>query len=163
MVPVLDVTRSLAHKSELGEERESWESRTEGSTIGAHHSLASHQFSTAAAVSGTPGKSSPRLPLPSHKRHKVKVAQSCPALCDPMSSTVHGILQARILECVAVPFSRDLPNPGIEPRSPTLQADSLPAEPPGKPLLPAQWSLRPPKTEWVLLPPSLCSWPGRAG
>ena len=31
------------------------------------------------------------------------------------------------------PPSRDLPNPGIEPRSPTLQADSLPSEPPGKP------------------------------
>ena len=30
------------------------------------------------------------------------------------------------------PSSRDLPNPGIEPRSPALQADSLPAEPPGK-------------------------------
>ena len=37
---------------------------------------------------------------------KVKVAQSCPTLCDPMDYTVHGILQARILEWVAVPFSR---------------------------------------------------------
>ena len=35
--------------------------------------------------------------------------------------TVHGILQARILEWVAFPFSGDHPNPGIEPRSPTLQ------------------------------------------
>ena len=34
---------------------------------------------------------------------------------------------------VAFPFSRDLPNPGTEPRSPTLQVDSLPAEPQGKP------------------------------
>ena len=50
-----------------------------------------------------------------------------------MDYTVHGILQARILECVAVSFSRDLPNPGIELRSLALQADSLPAEPPGKP------------------------------
>ena len=32
------------------------------------------------------------------------------------------------------PSSRDLPNPAIEPRSPALQVDSLPAEPPGKPL-----------------------------
>ena len=31
------------------------------------------------------------------------------------------------------PGYQSLPNPGIEPRSPTLQADSLPAEPPGKP------------------------------
>ena len=37
---------------------------------------------------------------------KVKVAQSCPTLCDPMGYTVHGILQARILEWVAFPFSR---------------------------------------------------------
>ena len=49
-----------------------------------------------------------------------------------MDYTLHGILQARILEWAAVPFSRDLLNPGIEPRSPTLQADSLPTEPPGK-------------------------------
>ena len=37
---------------------------------------------------------------------KVKVAQSCPTLCDLMDYTVHGILQARILEWVAYPFSR---------------------------------------------------------
>ena len=37
---------------------------------------------------------------------KVKVVQSCPALCDPMDSTVHGILQTRILERVAFSFSR---------------------------------------------------------
>ena len=37
---------------------------------------------------------------------KVKVVQSCPILCDPMDYIVHGILQARILEWVAVPFSR---------------------------------------------------------
>ena len=44
-----------------------------------------------------------------------------------------GILQARILEGVAMPSSGDLSNPGTEPRSPALQADSLPSEPPGKP------------------------------
>jgi len=54
-------------------------------------------------------------------------------LCYPVDYTVHGILQARILAWVAFPFSRDLPNPGIKPRSPTLQVDSFPAEPPGKP------------------------------
>ena len=37
---------------------------------------------------------------------KVKVAESYPTLCDPMDFTVHGILQARILEWVAFPFSR---------------------------------------------------------
>ena len=35
----------------------------------------------------------------------VKVAQSCPTLCNPMDYTVHGILQARILDWVAYPFS----------------------------------------------------------
>ena len=49
-----------------------------------------------------------------------------------MDYTVHGILQARILE--SFPSPGDLPNPGIESRSPTLQADSLPAEPQGKPM-----------------------------
>ena len=43
-----------------------------------------------------------------HRAGKVKekVAQSCLALCDPMDCTAHGILQARILEWVAFPFSR---------------------------------------------------------
>ena len=50
-----------------------------------------------------------------------------------MDYTVHGILQARILEWVPFPSPNDLPNPGIEPRSLALQADSLPSEPPGKP------------------------------
>ena len=43
------------------------------------------------------------------------------------------ILQATILEWVAMPSSGDLPNPGIEPRSLALQADSLSSEPPVKP------------------------------
>ena len=47
--------------------------------------------------------------------------------------TVYGILQARILEWVAIPSPGDLPKPGIKTRSPTLQADSLPAETPGEP------------------------------
>ena len=51
--------------------------------------------------------------------------QSCSTLCNSMDYTVHGILQARILDWVAMPFSRDLPNPGIEPSSPELQEDSL--------------------------------------
>ena len=64
---------------------------------------------------------------------KVKVAQACPTLCHPMGCIVPGILQARILEWVAFPFSRVSSQPRIEPRSPSLQADSLPAEPQGKP------------------------------
>ena len=68
------------------------------------------------------------------------VTMSCPTLYNPMdssppTSSVHGILQAIILEWVAVPSPGDLPDPGIEPRSPALQADSLPSEPPGKPFI----------------------------
>ena len=51
-----------------------------------------------------------------------------------MDSTVHGILQARMLDCVAFSFSRVYPNPGMEPRSPALQADSLQTELLGEPL-----------------------------
>ena len=63
-----------------------------------------------------------------------EVTQSLLTLCNPVDcslpgSSVHGILQARILEWVAISFSRDLPNPGIEPGSPALQADALPSEP----------------------------------
>ena len=42
---------------------------------------------------------------------KAKVAQSCPTLCGPTDYTVHGIPQARILECVAFPFSRGSSHP----------------------------------------------------
>ena len=69
---------------------------------------------------------------------RVKLTQSCLTLCDPMdytlsSSSVHGILQARILKWVAVPFTGGSSQPGIRLRSPELRADSLPSEPPGKP------------------------------
>ena len=70
--------------------------------------------------------------------NEVKVAQLCPTLCDPMDT--------KSMELQSMGFSRpeywtgllcpplgDLPNPGIEPRSPSLQENSLPAEPPGKP------------------------------
>ena len=42
---------------------------------------------------------------------EVKLSQSCPTLCDPMDCIVHGILQARILEWVAFPFSRGSSQP----------------------------------------------------
>ena len=110
----------------------------------------------------------------------VLIAQSCLTLCNskdysPPGSSVHGILQARILERVAMPSSSqssqprhrtqvshmaggfftfwatreaqeywrgwpisspgELPHPGIKLGSPALQVDSLPAKPPGKPIL----------------------------
>ena len=42
---------------------------------------------------------------------KVKFTQSCPTLCDPLDYTVHGISQARILEWVAIPFTRGSSQP----------------------------------------------------
>ena len=57
----------------------------------------------------------------------------CPMNGSSLASSVHGILQSRILEWVAIYFSRGSSNPGIKPRSPVLQVDSLPTEPPGKP------------------------------
>ena len=59
-------------------------------------------------------------PCPARKTHHsqklinwnyVKVAQSCPNLCNPMDHTVHGILQVRILEWVAFPFSKGSSQP----------------------------------------------------
>ena len=47
----------------------------------------------------------------SESEKKVKVTQSCLTLCDPMDYTVYGILQARILEWVAFPFSRGSSKP----------------------------------------------------
>ena len=72
------------------------------------------------------------------------VTQSHPTLCDSMDCSPPGfsvlwILQARILEWVAMPSNRGSSDPGIKPRSPALQTDSLPSEPPGKPLLLGVW------------------------
>ena len=52
--------------------------------------------------------------------------------CSLPGSSIHGIFRARVLECVAISSPGDLPDPRIKPRSPTLQADALPSEPPGK-------------------------------
>ena len=70
----------------------------------------------------------------------VLVTQLCLTLCDsmdcsPPGSSVHGILQAEYWGGKPIPFPGDLPDSGIKPGSPALQADSLLSEPPGKPLL----------------------------
>ena len=70
---------------------------------------------------------------------KVLVTQSCLTLCNPMAcsppdSSVHGILQARLLEWVAMPSSRGVfPTPEFKPGSPASEADSLQPEPQGSP------------------------------
>ena len=76
---------------------------------------------------------------------KVFIIHSCPTLHDSMDCSLPhcaacGILQARILEwsplewtrILLFPSLRDFPYPGVEPRSPALQADSLLSEPSGK-------------------------------
>ena len=66
------------------------------------------------------------------------VAQSCPTVCNPWT-VIHqaplsiGFPRQEYWSGLPFPSARNLPNPGIEPGSPALQADSLPAEPPGKP------------------------------
>ena len=68
----------------------------------------------------------------------VLVDQFCPKLYksmdyNPPGSSVHGISPGKNSGVVAIPFPRDLPDPGIKPGSPALQADSLPSKPSGKP------------------------------
>ena len=66
------------------------------------------------------------------------VAQSCPTLCDPWTVAHRaplsvGFSRQEYWSGLSCPPPRDLPNPGIEPRSPASQADSLLSEPRGKP------------------------------
>ena len=70
----------------------------------------------------------------------VLVAQLCPTLCDPMDYSPQaplsmGFFRQEYWSGLPCPPPRDLPEPGIEPRSPALQADSLQSEPPGNPSL----------------------------
>ena len=65
------------------------------------------------------------------------VAQSCSTLCDPIDCRVLGsyvmeFSRQEYWSGLPFPSPGDLPNPGIEPRSPALQANSLPSEPLGK-------------------------------
>ena len=79
---------------------------------------------------------------------KVKVKLlSCVRLCDPMDcslpcSSICGTLQARILEWVALSFSRRSSQPRDRTQSPALQADALPSEPPGKPTVVAVFQIK---------------------
>ena len=81
----------------------------------------------------------PFLPKSFSEEVRVLVTQSCLTLCHPLDcrppgcSSIHWTFRARTLSGSPLPSPGDLPNPGIEPWSPALQADSLPSEPLGKP------------------------------
>ena len=64
-----------------------------------------------------------------NKKVKAKVSQSCLTLCDPKDYTAHGILQARILEWVAIPFSRGSSQPRDRIQISCIAGDSLLTEP----------------------------------
>ena len=87
------------------------------------------------------------------KWSEVKFAQSCLTLCDPMDYTysVPGILQTRILECVAIPFSRGSSQPRIKSRSPSLHVILYQLSHQGSPRM----------LEWVAYPFSSGSSPPR--
>ena len=73
----------------------------------------------------------------SWRKKESEVAQSCLTLCDLVDcslpgSSVHGILQARVLERVAISFSRGSSQPRDWTQVSALQANALPSEPPGK-------------------------------
>ena len=63
----------------------------------------------------------------------MKVAQLCPALCNPMDCVVHEIFQARVLERIAFPFSRGSSQPKDQTQVSHIAGGSLPAEPQRKP------------------------------
>ena len=65
---------------------------------------------------------------------RVQVAQSCPTLCDPVDSSAHGILQTRILEWIAIPFSRGSSQARDQTQVSRTAGGFFLSEPPGKPL-----------------------------
>ena len=85
------------------------------------------------------------LPYPSIKHHYLyesesEVAQLCPTLCDPMDCSLQappsmGFSRQECWSGLLFPSPGDLSDPGIKSKSPTLQADTLPSKPPGKPII----------------------------
>ena len=71
---------------------------------------------------------------------KVKVTQSCLNLCNPMDYEVHGILHARILEWVAVPFSRGSSQPRDQTQVSHIAGGFFTTAPLGKPIMCYHWS-----------------------
>ena len=80
----------------------------------------------------------PASPTPGLSESEVLFAQSCPTVCNPMDcsppgSSVHGVLQARILEWVAIPFSRGSSQPRDRTQVSCTAGRFFTTEPPGKP------------------------------
>ena len=78
------------------------------------------------------------ITVPITVKVKVLTAQSCPTLCNTMDCSlvgpfVHEFSRQEYWSGLPFPFPGDLPDPGIEPGSPALQAESLLLELPGKP------------------------------
>ena len=94
----------------------------------------------------------------------VLVAQACPTLCNPTDcnppdSSVHGILQARILEWIAIPFSGVSSQPRDWTRVSCIASRFFTSEPPGKPIILYTWWLKPSlfnDKSMLLLFPQLC-------
>ena len=75
--------------------------------------------------------------LPTESESESEVAQSCPLFVTPWTVAYQappsvGFSRQEYWSGLPFPSLGDLPNPGIEPRSPALQEDALPSEPPGK-------------------------------
>ena len=94
---------------------------------------------------------------------KSEITQLCPTLCNPMDSSLQtpssmGYSRQEYWSGLPFPSPRDLPDPGIEPGSPTLQAASLPSEPPGRPGRPrGLWETETPLLKGMLIPSSIVS------
>ena len=130
----------------IGKDSDAWKDwrqeekgTTEDEMVGWHHRLDGHEFEPAPGADDEQGSQACCSPWVCKERDmterlnwtvhlklfqsclsSVKVAQSFQILCNPMNYTVHAILQAKILEWIAIPFSRDLPKPEIKQSFPAF-------------------------------------------
>ena len=92
-------------KQQCSEDRHAGAKLRDKAERGGYETQGSSRFSGEGAWAGRKGKPSSR------KGKRVEASQSCPTLCDPVDSTVHGILQTRTLEWGAIPSSRGSSQP----------------------------------------------------
>ena len=126
------------HSSILAWRRIPWtEEPGQLQSIGSHR--VGHDWSNLACKVRLRGETSQNLNQgsPAFKIHTLLVSQSCPTLCSPMDYTCQtslslGFFRQEYWSGLRFPSPRDLPDTGIKPWSPALQADSLSSEPPEK-------------------------------